>query len=126
MFFHRFVVPSKSDTEGFSPAGIVEEYLNALHDQFPDLPKDSRLFIRGDPAKGDLPSKFRNQPIGETMLGHIPRFIAEFLKLPNLSGYKSHSLRRTSATLSAEGGATVQQMKVNFAFIHLIMWSKTM
>ena len=115
MFFHRFVVPLKSDTEGFSPSGIVEEYLTALHDQFPDLPKDSRLFFRGDAAVRALPSKFHRQPIGETKLGQIPRFIAEYLKLPNLSGYKSHSLRRTSATLSAEGGATVQQMKVNFA-----------
>ena len=80
VFLNRFVVPLKSDTEGFSPSGIVEEYLTALHDQFPDLPKDSRLFFRGDAAVRALPSKFHRQPIGETKLGQIPRFIAEYLK----------------------------------------------
>ena len=108
-FKNRFKITNESDTEGFSPYLVLKQYLESLHTHLTNLPGDFPLFVRGDPAKvvkgKQEPTKWKRSPIGEDTLAKIPRFIANFLKLPQPEEYTSHSFRRSSATLAAEGGA---------------------
>lgn len=51
------------------------------------------------------------QPIGINTIAKIPQKIAEYLKLPDSKPYTGHCLRRTSATLLADSGADILQLK---------------
>lgn len=51
------------------------------------------------------------QPIGIHTFGNVAYKIAEFLKLPNPKEYTGHCLRRTSATLLADGGGSMTNLK---------------
>ena len=108
-FKNRFKITNESDTEGFSPYLVLKDYLESLHTHLTNLPGDYPLFVRGDPAKivkgKQEPTKWVRSPVGVDTLAKIPRYIADFLKLPKTEEYTSHSFRRSSATLAAEGGA---------------------
>ena len=108
-FKNRFKITNESDTEGFSPYLVLKQYLESLHTHLTNLPGDYPLFVRGDPAKvvkgKQEPTKWVRSPIGVDTLAKVPRYIADFLKLPKTEEYTSHSFRRSSATLAAEGGA---------------------
>ena len=121
-FKNRFKITNESDTEGFSPYLVLKQYLESLHTHLTNLPADYPLFVRGDPAKvvkgKQEPTKWVRSPIGEDTLGKIPRYIANFLELPKPEEYTSHSFRRSSATLAAEGGAQKGAMCVSeFIFV---------
>lgn len=51
------------------------------------------------------------QPVGIHSFGNIACKIAEFLKLPHPKEYTGHCLRRSSATLLAEGGGSITNLK---------------
>lgn len=51
------------------------------------------------------------QPIGENKLGKIPYVIASFLGLEGPERYTGHSFRRTSATILADSGADIVDIK---------------
>lgn len=55
--------------------------------------------------------KCTRQPIGKNKFLTTPKVIAEFLKLPDATKYTGHSFRRTSATLLADGGGSMIQLK---------------
>ncbi|XP_045466569.1 uncharacterized protein LOC123675267 [Harmonia axyridis] len=49
--------------------------------------------------------------VGKNMFGTFPRQIAAFLKLENATSYTGHCFRRTSASLLADSGATIDVLK---------------
>ncbi|XP_051167287.1 uncharacterized protein LOC127285356 [Leptopilina boulardi] len=55
--------------------------------------------------------KCTNQVIGINTVGSMPRKVAEFLGLKDPQEYKGHSLRRTSATVLADTGATTLDLQ---------------
>lgn len=55
--------------------------------------------------------KVTPQNIGYKTLGSFPRIIAEQLNLPNADKFTGHSFRRTGATLLAESGCSIIQLK---------------
>lgn len=55
--------------------------------------------------------KCSTQVIGKNTFGLYPARIATFLKLPEPSTYTGHCFRRSSATLLADGGADLTQLK---------------
>jgi len=56
------------------------------------------------------------QRVGENSFNSMTKQIAAFLELPQAEKYTGYALRRTSATLAAEGGATAPQMKTHFGW----------
>lgn len=54
--------------------------------------------------------KFINIPVGIHTVGSIPKVVASFLKLPEPERYTSHCIRRTSATIYVEAGASESQL----------------
>lgn len=55
--------------------------------------------------------KLHNQAIGYHSISKFPQKIAAFLKLPNIETFTGHAFRRTSATLLADNGADILQLK---------------
>lgn len=55
--------------------------------------------------------KCTQQPVGINKFGHLPRVVAEFLKLPEPQLYTGNSLRKTSETLLADSGADITGLK---------------
>lgn len=58
-----------------------------------------------------LNNKCTVQPIGINTFGKMPTVIAEFLGLPDHKQYTGHCFRRTSASLLAESGAHITEIK---------------
>lgn len=52
-----------------------------------------------------------NQVIGKNNIAKFPKEIAKFLHLENPESYTGHSYRRTGATIAADAGASMEQMK---------------
>lgn len=65
----------------------------------------NRLFINYKKGKCSI------QPVGIHSFGILGLRIAEFLKLPNPKNYTGHCLRRTSATLFADNGGNITNLK---------------
>lgn len=55
-----------------------------------------------------------NQPMGKHVLAKFPEQMATFLGLPNPTSYTGHSLRRSTANVMAEAGASTAIMKKHF------------
>lgn len=51
------------------------------------------------------------RPVGKNMFGKFPQQIATFLKLENAASYTGHCFRRTSASILADSGATIDVLK---------------
>lgn len=71
-------------------------------------PKNSttnRLFIRYNK------STCMNQNVGINTFGKIPQLIAQYLKLQDPALYTGHCFRRTSATMLADAGGSMTQLK---------------
>lgn len=81
--------------------GIIRRYI-ALR---PTNSPTARFFIlqRGNRCFG--------QPIGKNTIALMPRRIASFLNLENPNSYTGHSFRRSSTTMAADAGATLEEMK---------------
>lgn len=67
--------------------------------------KHDRLFVNYRNGKCSV------QPIGINTFGKIPSEIARYLGLPNAHEYTGHSFRRSSATMLADAGGDVLQLK---------------
>lgn len=79
----------------------VKKYISLRPpDQFSD-----RFFIKYNDGKC-----FR-QPIGRHKIGQVAENIASYLQLPDPKRYTGHCLRRTSATLLSDSGASMQMVK---------------
>lgn len=55
--------------------------------------------------------KCMNQPIGKNTFGQLPSRIAGYLRLPDAKQYTGHCFRRSSASLLADSGATIDVLK---------------
>lgn len=55
--------------------------------------------------------KCSTQVIGKNSLGKIPSIIANYLHLPNANLYTGHCIRRTSATMLSDSGASLTTVK---------------
>ncbi|XP_031350882.1 uncharacterized protein LOC116176442 [Photinus pyralis] len=55
--------------------------------------------------------RITKQPFGHNSIGNFPKKIAAFLKLENVNGFTGHCFRRTSATLLANTGGDILQLK---------------
>lgn len=82
-------------------ARIVEKY-QALR---PSNINTNRFFI------GYSNGKCTRQVIGKNKISAMPKEIAKYLKLQNPELYTGHCLRRTSASLLADSGADMAQIK---------------
>ena len=65
----------------------------------------NRLFVNYKKGKCSI------QPVGIHSFGNLGLRIAEFLNLPNPKNYTGHSIRRTSATLFADNGGNITNLK---------------
>ncbi|CAH1369752.1 hypothetical protein MTP99_000982 [Tenebrio molitor] len=95
----RFVIVK----EGCSadPIALYQKYISLR----PANIKHNRLFLRYANGKCTV------QPVGINKIASIPSVIASYLKLEHPETYTGHSLRRSSTTLLAEGGADVINLK---------------
>ena len=105
----KFVVPSRL-------AVYLNNYILALRTTIGDYVLEGRLF-KGTPKYNHTDAaKFVNQPMGKNKLATIGVDIAKKLELSKPETYTGHCFRRTSATLAADGGATIPEMQRAFAW----------
>jgi hypothetical protein len=112
IFFLRFSVLNSTNKFGVSYGNILRHYLQRVNSEVKQLKPSDPLFIRGNPPNLKKKSSWTYSPIGHGTLREVPRFIAGWLKLPNASLHTSHSVRRTTATLAAEGAANAEAISV--------------
>jgi hypothetical protein len=79
------------------PIALYQRYISLR----PANIKHNRLFLRYANGKCTV------QPVGINKIASIPSVIVSYLKLEHPETYTGHSLRRSSTTLLAEGGADV-------------------
>ena len=83
-------------------ANVIDSYYGDIKS---DLGKFSgRVFWSGK----DL--TFVNDPMGKNIVSLVPRDMAKFLHKEDINSFTFHSLRRSSATLAADSGASPHQM----------------
>lgn len=86
---------------------IVGEFYNIFQRYLKLRPNDvssNRLFLSR--RNGNIV----NIPVGINTVGAVPKTVATFLQLPEPEKYTSHSIRRTSATIYADAGATEAEL----------------
>lgn len=93
-----------SSAENVNFLGIFRKYVE-LKKENAFLAKHTRFFMRYN--KG----KIQNQPVGKNTFYKIPSIVAKFLNLPNPDSYTGHAFRRTSATLLANSGVDILNLK---------------
>lgn len=96
-----FTITDVESDNGVSFLGIIKKYMANR----PKEMKHNRLFIYYKNGKCS------NQPVGINTIGKFPRIIAEFLKLNNPQEYTGHCFRRSSASLLADSGADITNIK---------------
>lgn len=97
-----FVIKNGEDNNSLiKHVEICRKYMALRKSQTPH----SRFFVYYKDAKCSV------QPVGKNTFGKLPQNIASFLKLPDASLYTGHCFRRTSASLLANSGATVDILK---------------
>lgn len=79
----------------------VKAYLNLR----PNPCKTNRFLINYQHGK------CLNQPMGKNKIGKFPQEIASFLGIPNAAKYTGHCFRRSSTTILADNGATIEELK---------------
>ena len=95
-------VPYKLKDSTFSPAKLLEEYLNEVWEV---LGKNSgRVFWTG------REDKYIDQVLGKNSLSKLPKEIAKYLKLDNANRFVFHSFRRTAATIASEAGMSDNEL----------------
>lgn len=98
-----FMLPEHSDPR-LCPVKYLTKYLQIRKDK-----GHSRMFLRIT-SKNGVDQVF-NSPLGIHTIAKYPTEIAKYLNLANPSLYTGHTFRRTSATLVAEEGASLVQIK---------------
>ncbi|KAJ8980014.1 hypothetical protein NQ317_016470 [Molorchus minor] len=76
---------------------------------------DRNFVIKNSENSIDIVKIFRKEctkrPVGKNMFGIFPWKIAAFLKLENATSYTGHCFRRTSTSLLADSGGTIDVLK---------------
>jgi integrase len=96
-----FVVPSVT-TAPNNPLSLFKEYMSLTENT-----THPRLFL----TYSTKTKRFINSPIGKNMMATYPKLVAEFLMLDKPESYTGHSLRATSATVLADGGSSMENIK---------------
>ena len=96
-----FVVPNLSN-ENCNSVELYKDYLIMRK-----RVEHPRLFVTWDKKK----QIFKNNPIGKNTMATFPKMAAEFLKLDNPKSYTGHSLRASSATVLADSGVSLENLK---------------
>lgn len=99
-----FILP-KLSTDLICPVFYFKKYMEVRKDK-----DQARLFIRISKRKNGFDSCF-NQPIGVNTIGTFPNEIARWLNLSDPHQFTGHTFRRTAATLLAEEGGSLFQIK---------------
>ena len=81
-------------------AAVLEKYIDTIKTELGKF--TGRFFWTGKQLS------FVNSPLDNNMVSTVPKEMAEYLKKENVSEYTFHSLRRSSATLTADNEATAQ------------------
>lgn len=89
----------------FIIAGVLREIVKVYMSLRPSNCTTDRFFLNYRGGKCTV------QPVGKSKFGEMPKIIAAYLKLPNCKIYTGHSFRRTSATLLADAGADLLELK---------------
>lgn len=99
-----FVVPKIEDPNVcfYNPLDLWNDYRNLTRNN-----THKRLWLQRD-AKTNI---YKNIPIGKNMMGKFTVIAAEFLKLEDPLSYTSHALRATSATVLADSGVSLENLK---------------
>lgn len=87
---------------------INGEFTNIVREYVKLRPKNSstnRFFLQYRNGK------LTNQPMGKHSIAKIPKEMATFLQLPDPHTYTGHSYRRTSTTIAADAGASIEDLK---------------
>jgi integrase len=84
---------------------IIQNEQNFLGLFRPPHTKHNRLFIFYKNGKCSTP------PLGRNTFGSIPSKVATYLNLPDPKSYTGHCLRRSSATLLADSGGDITDLK---------------
>ena len=92
----RYLVPNEG------PAEVVSSYIKPINDDLGVF--SSRVFYRGNHMA------FFSTLIGKNLVSKVPAEVAQLLKRENPNTFTFHSLRRTSATIAVDQGASMQQM----------------
>jgi integrase len=96
-----FVIPNIPDAK-YNPVDLYKDYMYQTQRN-----THARLWLTRDLKSG----YFKNAPIGKNTIAKYPRMVAEFLGLENPSSYTGHSLRATSATILADAGVSMENLK---------------
>ncbi|KAJ8912673.1 hypothetical protein NQ315_011032 [Exocentrus adspersus] len=95
-------------SENFSPKEDEMNSLKLIRDYMSLRPRgcsEKRLFLTYRQGRCTV------QPVGKNTFGKIPSIIAKYLGLSDPDKYTGHCMRRTSATLLAEAGASMTTLK---------------
>lgn len=82
-------------------AKIIREYVQLR----PSNAKTNRFFLQYRNGK------CINQVMGKHSIAKVPKEIAKFLQLPEPHTYTGHSYRRSSTTIAADAGASIEELK---------------
>jgi integrase len=103
-----FVIPYLPHTtnaagiDSVDPIELYKEYMFKIE----HIPAE-RFFLTHN-RKTDM---YKNSPISKNTMASFPRLVAEWLKKDNPKVYTGHSLRATSATILADSGASLENLK---------------
>ncbi|KAJ8973992.1 hypothetical protein NQ317_009024 [Molorchus minor] len=106
--------------EGFKPKKLNVLTIEQVDQFLREAPDDKYLVMKVALITGvagacrgkelvDL--EVNDRPLGKDMFGIFPREIAALLKLENATSYTGHCFRRTSTSLLANSGATINVLK---------------
>ena len=97
----RSFIVKNSHSSSTDVVGLCRKYISLR----PKSVKNNRFFLSY--KKG----KCSQQPVGKNLFGQFPKKIARFLNLPDSNLYTGHCFRRTSASLLADSGVNIDQLK---------------
>lgn len=92
---------TKSSNSALCPLFYYSYYKALVNDPQPT----SRLF------RQKHADRYTKQALGKNQIALVPKDIASFLKLKNYESYTFHAFRRSGATLQANSGVSVMQLK---------------
>lgn len=92
-------------SRSFCIVGKYVDYFRKYNALRPPNIKHRRFFLKY------MNNKCTANPVGINTFGKMPSIVAEFLKLPEPKQYTGHCFRRTSASLLAESGANITEIK---------------
>ena len=102
-----FIIPSlaEASTTTPCPASFVKQYINLV-------PNQNGRFFRNFNVKSE---RFSSQDMGINTLSAVPKVIAKWLQLDSADQFTGHCFRRTAATVAADEGMSIVNLKRQFA-----------